>query len=268
VTPYYEDADVTLYLGDCREVTAWLEADVLVTDPPYGVGWSSGAMSRAKAPRVESISGDDDTTARDAALALWGSRPAIVFGSWRQPRPPGVAHRLIWHKRGAPAFSRAPWYPVEEEIYVIGEGWVGEPAQNVISTQEWRSAAGGFVARVGHPTPKPGSLMEPLIIRRPRLYDLGMQHANCGGGCVRAGQGQFARLLDTMPERFAEWERNEQALRDHLGKEVAILRDRTGGELRPLTLREFRERAEARPEQIDLFDIGGCGCFVAEEEPV
>jgi hypothetical protein len=105
-------------------------------------------------------------------------------------------------------------------------------------------------------------------IRRPRLYDLGMQHANCGGGCVRAGQGQFARLLDTMPERFAEWERNEQALRDHLGKEVAILRDRTGGELRPLTLREFRERAEARPEQIDLFDIGGCGCFVAEEEPV
>jgi hypothetical protein len=167
VTPYYEDADVTLYLGDCREVTAWLEADVLVTDPPYGVGWSSGAMSRAKAPRVESISGDDDTTARDAALALWGSRPAIVFGSWRQPRPPGVAHRLIWHKRGAPAFSRAPWYPVEEEIYVIGEGWVGEPAQNVISTQEWRSAAGGFVARVGHPTPKPGSLMEPLIAKCP-----------------------------------------------------------------------------------------------------
>jgi hypothetical protein len=102
-------------------------------------------------------------------------------------------------------------------------------------------------------------------IRRPRLYDMGMAHANCGGGCVRAGQGQFARLLEVMPDRFAEWERNEQQLRDHLGKDVAILRDRTGGELRPLTLREFRERSEARPEQIDLFDIGGCGCFVAEE---
>jgi hypothetical protein len=103
-------------------------------------------------------------------------------------------------------------------------------------------------------------------LRRPRLYDMGMEHANCGGGCVRAGQGQFARLLEVMPERFAEWERNEQTLRDHLGKDVAILRDRTGGELRPLTLREFRERAESKPEQIDLFDIGGCGCFVAEDD--
>ncbi len=36
--PYYEDADVTLYLGDFREVLPSLDVrvDAIVTDPPYG----------------------------------------------------------------------------------------------------------------------------------------------------------------------------------------------------------------------------------------
>lgn len=99
-------------------------------------------------------------------------------------------------------------------------------------------------------------------IEPPRLYALGFAHANCGGGCVRAGQGQFAHLLEVLPERFAWWEAKEQEVREHLDKDVTILRDRRGGTLTPLTLRSFRERHENKPEQTDRDDIGGCGCFV------
>jgi len=97
-------------------------------------------------------------------------------------------------------------------------------------------------------------------LRKQRLYVLGMPHANCGGGCVKMGIGGFARLLDAMPERYAEWEANEQTMRDQLG-DVSILKDRRGGTAKPLTLRALRERIESGG-QVDLFDIGGCGCFV------
>ncbi len=125
-------------------------------------------------------------------------------------------------------------------------------------------------------------------VRRPRLYDLGFSHNNCGGGCVKAGMAHWLHLLKMMPERYAWWEQQEQELRAYLGKDIAMLRDRsgtgkckhcrgagmvrdqlcdacegTGKAGRPLTLRELRENAAL---QVDLFDWGGCGCFSDSEE--
>lgn len=102
-------------------------------------------------------------------------------------------------------------------------------------------------------------------IEPPRAYALGFPHNNCGGGCVRAGQAQFRKLLQVMPARYAEWERQEAALREHLGKDVAILRDRRGGSSRPLTLTEFRD---ANTDDEDTLDFGGCGCFVTFDSDI
>jgi hypothetical protein len=96
----------------------------------------------------------------------------------------------------------------------------------------------------------------------PRLYGLGFSHNNCGGGCVRAGQGQFARLLEVMPERFAVWEANEARMQQVLGRPVTILREQVGGVMRPLPLSEVRRRFESQPYLLDMGDIGGCGCFM------
>lgn len=97
-------------------------------------------------------------------------------------------------------------------------------------------------------------------IKQQRLYKMGAPHANCGGGCIKMGHGGFVRLLRADPQRYAEWESNELKLREELG-DVSILKDRTNGQTRPLTLRELRNRAN-NGATIDMFDIGGCGCFV------
>ncbi|MBZ6303262.1 hypothetical protein [Streptomyces olivaceus] len=97
----------------------------------------------------------------------------------------------------------------------------------------------------------------------PRLYRLGFAHNNCGGMCIKGGQAQWARLLKLFPERYARAEAAEEKMRRLLGKDVSILRDRRGGTTKPLTLAALRRRIEEQPEQLDLFDEGGCGCFTS-----
>lgn len=99
-------------------------------------------------------------------------------------------------------------------------------------------------------------------IAPPRLYRLGFSHNNCGGGCVRAGIGHFSHLYRTLPAVYAEWEQGEADMRQFLERDdIAILRDRTGGQTTPLTLVQLRRRLDAG-HQPDVFDIGGCGCFI------
>jgi len=168
MTLYYEDEYVQLHHGDCRAVRGWTLADVLVTDPPYGIGWSEGGLHSRRESRdqaEQSIVGDESVAVRDEMLEMWGVRPAMVFGSWRHPLPMQPRHRLIWHKMGRkPGVSPHPWYPNDEEIWVLGGGWTGSPSPTVITTTEAREREPRIV---GHPTPKPIPLMEALLAKCP-----------------------------------------------------------------------------------------------------
>ncbi|MEX3620550.1 hypothetical protein [Paenibacillus glucanolyticus] len=46
-------------------------------------------------------------------------------------------------------------------------------------------------------------------IRKPRLYDMGFAHNNCGGFCVRAGQGHFINLLQKKRDLYLFHEQKE-----------------------------------------------------------
>jgi hypothetical protein len=164
VSVYYEDDLVTLYHGDCLEELAWLAADVLVTDPPYGMGFDSGWVKG----RTRKIANDKTTDARDAALALWGNRQWCVFGTWKMPRPAGTAQVLIWDKTDGvgPGMGdlNSAFGSSHEEIY-LSPGWVKRTPRrgSVIRTSSAMGSPNGLVAVAGHPTPKPIGLMEALV---------------------------------------------------------------------------------------------------------
>ena len=161
-TPYYSNEFVQLFLGDCLKVTEWLAADVLVTDPPYGYAHSSGWFGPF---RGEAIAGDDDLTTRDAALAAWGMRPSLVFGSWKMPKPEGTHAVLTWDKGDAAGMGdlSVPWKPNTEEVYVIGKGFSGSRDSSILRAQVVTWASKGRE----HPNMKPLALMQALIAKCP-----------------------------------------------------------------------------------------------------
>lgn len=169
MTPYYSDGAVTLYLGDCREVTEWLAADVLVTDPPYGRAWKQGrtGSSRHADDSHPGIAGDIDTTTRDAALAAWGNRHAVVFGDLMLTPPTGTKQVGVYRK-AIDAGNKGTFAGFRRDVeawYLIGPWPAGLNGRtSVIATSaSLQGGSRGLAARYDHPHAKPIDVMEQLI---------------------------------------------------------------------------------------------------------
>lgn len=214
--PYYADELVTLYHGDCLELTDWLDADVLVTDPPYGTqvigagdvnhGGYGRRQNAARDSRYASkregvgregftIANDMTTETRDVALALWGERPALVFGSTRMPDPPiTVADRLVWDKR-RPGMNGGPWRYRHESIYVTaGFERTSDAAVSVLSA---------YPDQTDHIHAKPLPLMVSLVAAAPPGV-IADPFAGSGTTLVAASQLGRRAIGVEIDERYCE----------------------------------------------------------------
>lgn len=203
VTPYYADDLATLFLGDCREVREWLDADVLVCDPPYGRGWGQhGAYNGGSAH--SGIAGDGTPGARDEALQAWGKRPAVVFGDLMLAPPRGTRQVLVYAK-GADSgiFGAVGGFRRDAEaVYLVGP-WPQPPVTRGGVVQSAARGHGNMLRRAGHPHAKPVDVMETLISACPPGV-IADPFAGSGSTLVAARNLGRQAIGVELDERYAE----------------------------------------------------------------
>ena len=118
--PYYQDDFCTIYNGDCREILPLLEpVDLVLTDPPYGVGW----QSNWREDTFDKIKGDD--VVNTDWIKLLDAPSIYCFSKWPVLQkwidafeiiPIKVRDVLVWDKKSHGAGDLNSWAPCYELI--------------------------------------------------------------------------------------------------------------------------------------------------------
>ena len=193
---------IDLQLGDCLELMKSLETgrvDAVITDPPYGMRYSSSMNGRFGDC---SVAGDEDTSIRDMVIEWAVNRGirCLVFGNWRIARPKNTKAVLIWDKGDHVGMGdlSVPWKPNTEEIYVIGNGFSGHRGSSVLRVN---ALSPNFLNQGElrlHPTQKPVTLFERLIAKCPgdTVLDPFMGSGTTGVACVKLGRSFIGMEID------------------------------------------------------------------------
>jgi site-specific DNA-methyltransferase (adenine-specific) len=167
--PYYEHGGITIYHGDCRDVLPSLgPADAIVTDPPYGVGFSRyashdddpGAYGAWIWPTIEQA---ERLIPKGWACVFQSEANAQKWAAWfprdwrlmalpktfgqvsREPVQRQTDYVLYW------ACGETPWPPVGPKAPAFFRNWfVSRQASNTAN-------------RPDHPCPRPLDMMQYLV---------------------------------------------------------------------------------------------------------
>jgi site-specific DNA-methyltransferase (adenine-specific)/modification methylase len=155
-------------LADCAEVLP-LQADLLLTDPPYGIGESSKKnASRGKAAFPTDYGHYDwdqnppDTACLDACMA---SAPSAIVWGGNFFGLPAASKWLVWDKENSGDFAdcELAWTNLPGAVRIFRHMWNGmlrasernaprvHPTQKPIALMEWCIAQAGEVASVVDP---------------------------------------------------------------------------------------------------------------------
>ena len=155
IKPYYEHQGITIYHGDCREILPELgRFDLLLTDPPYGIGEAAGKnKTRSNVALAKDYGNEswDDSPIDQSIIDLSVSicKKSIIWGGNYYTMPPSPSW-LIWDKRnGANDFAdcELAWSNLGCAVRKIEHLWNGmlrkdneerfHPTQKPLGVMSW-----------------------------------------------------------------------------------------------------------------------------------
>lgn len=174
MTPYYESGGITIYCGDAVQVMPFLPAvDLLLTDPPYGIGEASGKCPYGGGSRNNKSRGKL-AKATDYGVEEWDKKPLerwlldmaiskapcqIIFGGNYYALPPSPCW-LVWDKdNGANDFAdcELAWTNMRKAVRRLKWRWNGMLQEHggIHKEPRW------------HPTQKPVEVMKWALSHAP-----------------------------------------------------------------------------------------------------
>lgn len=199
--PYYQDAAVTIYHGDCRQIVPQLgRFDLLLTDPPYGIGRDGMRISTGS----------------------HGGRKAYDFLGWDNEAPSPWFFAMLFERTDQQVIWGANYYP---QIFPPSMGWLiwdngqdicGSDAELAFSSRD--AALRRIVmnrvelAKDGavHPTQKPLALITWCLSFFPdaqTVLDPFAGSGTTGRACKDLGRSCASARSATAKSPRAEWGR-------------------------------------------------------------
>ena len=201
--PYFQEGDIQVWLGDCRDILPHVgRFDLCLTDPPYGL---EGHNMRAAVGYMD-VSWDESVAPMEAINgAIGAATEAIIWGGNYYPLPPARCW-LLWDKEFAEGLTFADFEMA----------WTSLDSVARLYRKRSLNVDGGKV----HPTQKPLALMlwciskakNPQSVIDPFLGS-GTTLAACkklgirGVGIEREEKYceiAVRRILNTTPSLFSE----------------------------------------------------------------
>jgi len=193
----------TLYLGDSRSIIDMVgHYDVLVTDPPYGIGERSGTISKQRNRNDYAFYDDTEDNIRSVVIPIVetsiaaAGRAIVTPGgkcAWLYPKPTDIGMAYQPAACGMTHWGRTTCQPI---LFYGRDPHVGKtihPLHYQLVEQPERN---------GHPCPKPIKFMKWLVVRgslpQETVFDPFMGSGTTGVACIHTGRKFIGVEIDEI----------------------------------------------------------------------